>query len=80
LKSFILERKDDSGIIYCVLPKDVSTIHTDLLKNGIDCVKCHGKLSEVVKTDSYSKWVNGECRLTVANSSFGMGIDKKDVR
>lgn len=80
LKSFILERKGDSGIIYCVLPKDVSTIHADLLKNGIDCVKYHGKLSEEVKTDSYSKWVNGECRLIVANSSFGMGIDKKDVR
>ncbi|XP_028407551.1 ATP-dependent DNA helicase Q1-like [Dendronephthya gigantea] len=80
LKSFILERKDDSGIIYCVLPKDVSLIHAGLSKNGIDCVKYHGKLSEEVKSNSYSKWVKGECKVIVANSSFGMGIDKKDVR
>ncbi|XP_028394419.1 mediator of RNA polymerase II transcription subunit 34-like [Dendronephthya gigantea] len=67
LKSFILERKDDSGIIYCVLPKDVSLIHADLLKNGIDCVKYNGKLSEEVKSNSYSKWVKGECKVIVAN-------------
>ena len=26
------------------------------------------------------KWMNGECKVIVANSSFGMGIDKKGVR
>ena len=80
LKNFILEREHDCGIVYCVLPKDVSTVHAELLKNGINCLKYHGQLSEELKTNSFTKWMNGECKVMVANSSFGMGIDKKDVR
>ena len=62
------------------MPKDVSAIHVELLRRGVSYVKYHGQLSEQVKMASYSKWVNGECKLIVANSSFGMGIDKMDVR
>lgn len=80
LERFLLDHRDDCGIVYCVSPKDVSTVHAELLKRGIDCVKYHGQLSEEIKLVNYSKWMNGECRLIVANSSFGMGIDKKDVR
>ena len=80
LEKFLLDHQKDCGIIYCVLPKDVSTVHAELLKRGIDCVKYHGQLSEDVKVVNHSKWMNGECKLIVANSSFGMGIDKKDVR
>ena len=80
LKNFILEREHDCGIVYCVLPKDVSTVHAELIKNGVNCVKYHGQLSEELKTNSFTKWMNGECKVIVANSSFGMGIDKEDVR
>ena len=80
VQRFVADHKEEFGIIYCVLPKDVSVIHAELLKRGVSCVKYHGQLSEEVKMASYSKWVNGECKLIVANSSFGMGIDKKDVR
>ena len=80
VQRFVADHKEEFGIIYCVLPKDVSAIHAELLKRGVSCVKYHGQLSEEVKIASYSKWVNGECKLIVANSSFGMGIDKKDVR
>ena len=80
VERFVADHKEEFGIIYCVLPKDVSTIHAELLKRGVNCVKYHGQLSEKVKMTNHSKWVDGECKLIVANSSFGMGIDKKDVR
>ena len=80
LESHLAEHKDNFGIIYCVLPKDVSDIHAELLKRGIDCLNYHGQLSQKMKLTSQMKWMNGECKLIVANSSFGMGIDKKDVR
>lgn len=80
LEKFLSEHSEECGIIYCVLPKDVSIVHAELLKRGIDCVKYHGQLSEQCKLTNYSKWMNGECNLIVANSSFGMGIDKQNVR
>ena len=80
MKNFILEREHDCGIVYCVLPKDVSTVHVELIKNGVNCVKYHGQLSEELKTNSLTQWMNRECKVIVANSSFGMGIDKEDVR
>ena len=67
-------------VLFIVLPKDVSTIYAELLKRAVSCAKYHGQLSEGVKMTNHSKWINGECKLIVANSSFGMAIDKKDVR
>lgn len=43
VKDFILEHKNESGIIYCVLPKDVATVHAELLKRGVESVKYHGQ-------------------------------------
>ena len=80
LENCLREHKDECGIIYCVLPQEVSKIHAELLKRGFDCVKYHGQLSADTRTVNHSKWLNGECSLIVENSSFGMGIDKKDVR
>ena len=68
------------GIIYWVIPHDVDKVHSELLKQGLDAVKYHGQLSEEVKQASFSKWLNGDVSIIVANSSFGMGIDKPDVR
>ena len=68
------------GIIYCVIPHDVDKMHSELLKQGLDAVKYHGQLSDEVKQASFLRWLNGNVTIMVANSSFGMGIDKPDVR
>ena len=49
LEAHLLQHKDECYIIYCVLPKDVSDIHAEHLKHGIDRVKYHGQLSQEVK-------------------------------
>ena len=72
IASFILERKGQCGIVYCVLPTDVAKIHAELLKRNINAVKHHGQLSEEVKTASFSKWMTGDVDVMVANSSFGI--------
>ncbi len=82
IASFVREKCTLShcGIIYCVLPHDVEKIYSELLKQGLDAVKYHGQLSDEVKQASFSKWLRGDVGIMVANSSFGMGIDKPDVR
>lgn len=50
MASFIVERKEQCGIVYCVMPSDVAKIHAELLKRNINAVKYHGQLSEEVKT------------------------------
>ena len=55
LETHLLQYKDECGIFYCVLPKDVSDIHAELLKRGIDCVKYHGPLSQEVKLTNQMK-------------------------
>ena len=49
IADFINKHPNQSGIIYCVLPSDVSKIHAELHKNNIHCVKYHGQLSEEMK-------------------------------
>ena len=56
LERFLLDHRDDCGIVCCVLPTDVVTVHAELLKRGIDCVKYHGQLSEEIKIVNHSKW------------------------
>lgn len=49
-------------------------------KKAVDCVIYHGQLSEELKGKSFDKWMSGEVKVMIANASFGMGIDKPDVR
>ena len=80
LAECILRRKEECGIVYSVFPSDVSKIHSELLKRNVNCVKYHGQLAQLVKDSSYHKWESGEVKIMVANTSFGMGVDNKNVR
>lgn len=80
LAKFILVHKEESGIVYCVLPKDVSKVHGELKKRNINCVIYHGQLSVELKTANFEKWMSGDAKVMIANASFGMSIDKPDER
>ena len=75
-----IREKGKGGIVYCVFPDDVSKIQAELVKRNIICVKYHDQLSLAVREASFAKWSSGEVDVIVANSAFGMGIDKSDVR
>ena len=44
------------------------------------CLKYHGGMSMEEKKENHEKFVSDEIKLIVATISFGMGIDKPDVR
>lgn len=58
----------------------MAKVHAELRKRDISCVKYHGQLDEDSKYISFEQWMSGQKKVIVANSSFGMGIDKSDVR
>ena len=68
------------GIVYCVFLSDVTKCHSEMLKRLINCTLYHGQLSEYVKVANFVKWSSGKVNVMIANSSFGMGIDKANVR
>jgi superfamily II DNA helicase RecQ len=68
------------GIVYCVFLSDVTKCHSEMLKRLINCTLYHGQLSEDVKVANFVKWSSGKVNVMIANSSFGMGIDKANVR
>ena len=76
LYEFVDNHQNECGIIYCVLPNDVSKINAELKKRDVPCSQYHGQLSDEAKARNFYSWMNGDIPLTVANASFGMGIDK----
>ena len=80
IAAYVKGKERQCGIIYAVLPNDVANIHAELIKREINAVKYHGQLSEEIKSISIDKWMNGHVNVIIANSSFGMGIDRPDVR
>ena len=79
LKTFI-DNHDGSWIIYFVFVSDLSKIHAEMIKHGVNSTMCHGQQSDDVKATNVDKWSNGESQVMVANAAFGLGIDKSDVR
>jgi superfamily II DNA helicase RecQ len=69
-----------AGIIYCVSASDVVKVHGELNKRDISCVKYQSQLADAIKQESVHNWQTDECTALVANASFGMGIDKANVR
>lgn len=79
LALFIKEHKG-CGIVYCVFTSDVTKIHAEMIKRGINCAMYHGQLSDDVKLANFNKWNSGESNAMIANAAFGLGIDKSNVR
>ena len=70
----------ESTIIYVQTRKICEKICDMLNENGVSCLKYHGGMSIDDKNNNYELFVNDEIKTIVATISFGMGIDKPDIR
>ncbi len=70
LSQFILNKKDECGIIYAVFQSDVSKIHLQSIKRNVNCVKYHGQLSQSVKVLINPKWVFSDSNREEKVSKF----------
>ena len=77
---FLLDHKDESGIVYCFSKKQVDTLTALLQKNGIKARAYHADLAPSIRSSTQEQFLRDDIRVIVATIAFGMGIDKPDVR
>lgn len=71
---------DEPTIIYVSTRKTCEKIATELTKKNIKTAFYHGGMNKKEKMVSHEKFIKGEIKVIVATISFGMGIDKSDIR
>lgn len=77
---FLQERKEQSGIIYCLSRKEVDSITQELQERGFSAMSYHAGLSDDERADHQNKFIKSQVDVIVATVAFGMGINKPDVR
>lgn len=80
LMEFLMERKDESGIIYCLSRAGTESLASDLREDGFNALAYHAGLDKEVKSKAQEKFIRDEVKIIVATIAFGMGIDKPNVR
>ncbi len=80
LLNFLEERKDQSGIIYCLSRNSVDSLAADLRDEGFSALSYHAGLDKQTRDRHQTSFLNDETKIIVATIAFGMGIDKSNVR
>ena len=80
LLDFLEDRKEESGIIYCLSRASVDSLAADLRDEGYKALAYHAGLEKAVRDRHQTAFLNDEAKIIVATIAFGMGIDKSNVR
>jgi len=84
IAQYIMSRKTQSGIIYCLSRKDTEELVDDLVKAVPELrgkiTFYHAELNSTEKEKRQKSWSKGDIKVICATIAFGMGINKPDVR
>ncbi|MFL6374643.1 MAG: DNA helicase RecQ [Pyrinomonadaceae bacterium] len=80
LLNYLRDKRDQSGIIYCLSRASVDNLAADLREEGYDALAYHAGLSKEDREKNQRLFINDEVKIVVATIAFGMGIDKSNVR
>ncbi|WP_183561883.1 DNA helicase RecQ [Mucilaginibacter sp. SP1R1] len=80
LITFLNERRDESGIIYCLSRKSTEELAADLKDEGFAAEAYHAGLNNEVKARNQEAFLRDDVKIIVATIAFGMGINKSNVR
>src|SRR5690606_5786205 len=80
IKSFLLENKNQSGIVYAATRREVNELYSSLKKEGFLVGKYHAGLSDEERKQAQDDFLFDTVNVMIATNAFGMGIDKSNVR
>jgi len=80
LLHFLNDKKNCSGIIYCLSKRDTEEISDFLKKKGYNSLYYHAGLSAEKRKKNQEIFMNESNVVMTATIAFGMGIDKPDIR
>ena len=80
LLGFLENRKDESGVIYCLSRASTERLASDLAGEGFLALPYHAGMEKEVRAKHQEMFLRDEAKIVVATIAFGMGIDKSNVR
>ncbi|MCB9188820.1 MAG: DNA helicase RecQ [Flavobacteriales bacterium] len=78
--SFINQRQNESGIVYCLSRKSTEDLAAKLNNAGINAGAYHAGLNAETRNRVQEEFINDDVQVICATIAFGMGIDKSNVR
>jgi ATP-dependent DNA helicase RecQ len=75
----LLTDNDCPTIIYVSRTKQTEQLAAKLTEDGNKAIPYHGQMEKQIRTDNQNTFMNGDVKIIVATTAFGMGVDKKDV-
>ncbi len=81
LLEFLNTKQGQQGLIYCSTKREVDfvvkAIRDELQK---DVTPYHSGIDDAVRSSIMRSFSSGECKVVVATSAFGLGVNKREVR
>lgn len=80
LTTFLRDRPQDSGIVYCASRATTERVAESLVKKGFSAAPYHAGLSAGKRSENQESFLRDETKIICATIAFGMGINKPNVR
>ncbi len=80
ISDFLENRKNESGIIYCLSRKTTEELSAKLKAKGFKAEAYHAGLDHLERSQIQDDFINDEKQIICATIAFGMGIDKSNIR